>query len=336
VRRPEPSGRRSPGKVIAVTTMLSPTPSTATQAPPPRTGAVHLGIRERLAPYAYVAPFFLLFAVFGLFPLLFTFYVALFEWDPIGEHTFVGMDNFSRLLDDPRFWGALRNTFSIWALSTVPQLLLALAVAHMLNHVRLRAPTFFRMSVLVPYITSVAATTIVFAQMFDRDYGLFNWLIGLFGFEHIEFTASVLGSHIMIATMVMWRWSGYNTLLYLAALQAVPREVYEAAAVDGAGAWRQFRHITIPSLRPIIVFTVVTSTIGGLQVFTEALLVSPGSLTCGAARQCQTLTLFLYEQGFGRFQFGYGSAIGVALFVMVVIVATINYLLASRIRSERP
>ena len=293
-------------------------------------------LRERLAPYAYVAPFFLLFAVFGLFPLLFTFYVALFDWDPIGEHTFVGLDNFARLVDDPRFWGALRNTFSIWVLSTVPQLLLALAVAHALNHARLRAPTFFRMSVLVPYITSVAATTIVFAQLFDRDYGLLNWLIGLLGRAPIEFTASVLGSHVMIATMVLWRWSGYNTLLYLAALQAVPRDVYEAAAVDGAGGWRQLRHITIPALRPIIVFTVVTSTIGGLQVFTEPLLVSPGSLTCGAARQCQTLTLFLYEQGFGRFRFGYGAAIGVALFVMVVIVATVNYLLATRIRSERP
>jgi cellobiose transport system permease protein len=316
--------------------MLGPASATATQTSPPQTGAVHLGIRERLAPYAFVAPFFLLFAIFGLFPLLFTFYVALFDWDPIGEHTFVGLDNFSQLVSDPRFWGALRNTFSIWVLSTVPQLLLALGVAHVLNHARLRAPTFFRMSVLVPYITSVAATTIVFAQLFDRDYGLLNWLIGLLGFEHVEFTASVPGSHLMIAAMVMWRWSGYNTLLYLAGLQAVPREIYEAAAVDGAGGWRQFRHITIPSLRPIIVFTVVTSTIGGLQIFTEPLLVSPGSLTCGAARQCQTLTLFLYEQGFGRFHFGYGSAIGVALFVMVVIVATINYLLVTRIRSERP
>lgn len=293
-------------------------------------------MRERLAPYAYVAPFFFLFAVFGLFPLLFTFYVALFDWDPIGEHTFVGLDNFTRLVDDPRFWGALRNTFSIWVLSTVPQLLLALGAAHLLNHARLRASTFFRMSVLVPYITSVAATTIVFAQLFDRDYGMINWLIGLFGFDHVDFTASTLGSHVMIAVMVIWRWSGYNTLLYLAALQALPRELYDAAAVDGAGGWKQFRHITIPSLRPIIVFTVVTSTIGGLQIFTEPLLVNPAaSQTCGAARQCQTLTLFLYEQGFGRFHFGYGAAIGVALFVMVVIVATINYLLATRIRSER-
>jgi len=322
--------------VTAVTTMLSPAPAAEPTSRPARSRHIQQGVRERLAPYAYVAPFFLLFFVFGLFPLLFTFYIALFDWDPIGEHRYVGLQNFAQLIDDPRFWGAVRNTFSIWALSTVPQLLLALGLAHVLNHVRLRAATLFRMSVLVPYITSVAATTIVFAQIFDRDYGLLNWLRELLGLQHFDFTASVWGSHVMIAVMVAWRWTGYNTLLYLASLQAVPRELFEAAAADGANGWKQFRHITIPSLRPIIVFTVVTSTIGGLQIFTEPLLANPvGGLTCGAARQCQTLTLFLYEQGFGRFHFGYGAAVGVVLFVMVVIVATINYLLVTRIRSER-
>ena len=317
--------------------MLSPaTPAEAT-APPSRYRRIRLGLGDRLAPYAYVAPFFVLFLIFGLFPLLFTFYVALFEWDPIGEHHFVGLANFSQLLHDPRFWGALRNTFDIWVLSTVPQLLLALGLAHILNHPRLRAASLFRMSVLVPYVTSVAATTIVFAQLFDRDYGMLNWFLELLGFRHVDFTASVWGSQLMIAVMVAWRWTGYNTLLYLASLQVVPRELFEAAAADGANGWRQFRHITIPALRPIIVFTVVTSTIGGLQIFTEPLLVNPvGGLTCGAARQCQTLTLFLYEQAFGRFHFGYGAAVGVALFVMVVIIAAINYLLVTRIRSERP
>ncbi|MFC6022158.1 carbohydrate ABC transporter permease [Plantactinospora solaniradicis] len=320
-----------------MTTTLSPTTSARATRGPSRYRHIQHGIRERLAPYAFVAPFFVLFLIFGLFPLLFTFYVALFDWDPIGERHFVGLTNFSQLVHDPRFWGALRNTFSIWVLSTVPQLLIALGLAHVLNHVRLRAATLFRMSVLVPYITSVAATTIVFAQLFDRDYGMLNWFLELLGFAHVDFTASVWGSHLMIALMIAWRWTGYTTLLYLASLQTVPRELYEAAAVDGATGRQQFRHITIPALRPIIVFTVVTSTIFGLQVFTEPLLVNPvGGLTCGAARQCQTLTLFLYEQGFGRFHFGYGAAIAVALFVLVVIVSAINYLLVTRIRPERP
>jgi cellobiose transport system permease protein len=291
---------------------------------------------ERVAPYAYIAPFFVIFGVFGLFPLLFTFYVALFDWNPVAQHTFVGLDNFSRLFDDPRFWNALRNTISIWVLSTVPQLLIALGLAHLLNHARLRSATLFRMSMLVPYITSVAATTVVFAQLFDRDYGLLNWVLHLLGIGPVDFVQSTWGSQAMIATMVIWRWTGYTTLLYLASLQAISRDIYEAASVDGAGNWKQFRYITIPSLRPVIVFTIVTSTIGGLQIFTEPLLVSRSApLTCGPVRQCQTLTLFLFEQGFGQFKFGYGAAIGVTLFVLVVAFALLNFLLSTRIRREK-
>lgn len=316
-----------------MTATLTPAPSAAL---PPPASPKGRGLGERLAPYAYIAPFFLIFAVFGLFPFAFTFYVALFDWNPIGDQNFIGVDNFSRMFGDPRFWKAAGNTLSIWALSTIPQLLLALVLAHVLNNARLRFALFFRMSMLVPYVTSVAATAIVFAQLFDRDYGLLNWLLGLFGVAPVDFVQSTWGSHVLIATMVTWRWFGYTTLLYLASLQAVPRAVYEAAAIDGAGAWQRFRHITIPSLRPIIIFTVVTSTIGGLQIFTEPLLIATGApLTCGAVRQCQTLTLFLYEQGFGEFEFGYGSAVGVALFVMIVAIAAINYLLSSRIKADR-
>jgi cellobiose transport system permease protein len=319
--------------VSGVAIALVPPPAVA---PPPLAPRTTRGLRERWSPYGYIAPFFVLFGVFGLFPFAFTFYVALFDWNPIGDQVFIGGDNFTRMFGDPRFWNAARNTVSIWFLSTVPQLVLALVLAHVLNHARLRFALFFRMSVLVPYVTSVAATAIVFAQLFDRDYGLLNWLLGLVGVEPIDFVQSTLGSHVLIATMVTWRWFGYTTLLYLASLQSVPRAIYEAAAIDGAGPWQRFRHITIPSLRPVIIFTVVTSTIGGLQVFTEPLLIATGApLTCGSVRQCQTLTLFLYEQGFGEFEFGYGSAIGVALFVMVVVIAAINYLLSTRIRADR-
>jgi len=291
---------------------------------------------ERVAPYAYVAPFFIIFGIFGLFPLVFTFFVALFDWNPIGAHTFVGLANFERLLHDSRFWNALGNTFGIFVISTIPQLLLALGLAQLLNHARLRWANFFRMSMLLPYITSVAATALVFGQIFDRNFGLINWILGLLNLDPINFLASRLGSWVEISAMVMWRWFGYNTLLYLAGMQAIPREMYEAASVDGASGWQQFTRLTIPSLRPVIIFTVVMSTIGGLQIFTEPLLVAPESgLTCGAGRQCQTLALFLYEQGFGQFDFGYGSAIGVALFVIVVVAALINFFLTTRTRGAR-
>ncbi|GAA4181712.1 sugar ABC transporter permease [Gryllotalpicola koreensis] len=298
-------------------------------------GRIRESIPERFAPYAYVAPFFLLFAVFGLFPLAFTFVISLFEWNPIGTKTFVGFDNFSTLLTDPRFWNAAGNTLSIWVMSTVPQLIIALGLAHLLHAARLRFANFFRMSLLIPYITSVAATAIVFAQLFDTHYGLVNWVLTLIGGDPVNWLAGRLSSQFVIALMVIWRWVGYTTLLYLSGLQSIPREMYEAASVDGAGGWRQFTSITVPSLRPIIIFTVITSTIGGLQIFTEPLLVNPTpALTCGAARQCQTLTLYLYEQAFGDYKFGYGAAIGVALFVMVVAIAAINFALSTRLKGS--
>ena len=210
--------------------MVMTAPPRSQASPPPAAPAARQRRRrirsasriDAAAPYAYIAPFFALFAVFGLFPTVFTFYVALFDWNPIGGQTFIGLDNFVTLYGDERFWNAMRNTFSIWLLSTVPQLILALFLAQLLNNLRLKFANLFRMSMLVPYITSVVATTIVFASLFGRDYGLINGFLNLFGVESIDFSANTAASHIMVSTMVLWRWFGYNTLIYLAALQAIP------------------------------------------------------------------------------------------------------------------
>ncbi|MGH2702969.1 MAG: carbohydrate ABC transporter permease, partial [Actinomycetota bacterium] len=235
---------------------------------------------------------------------------------------------------DPRFWNALGNTVSIWALSTFPQLALALMLAHVLNERVLRGKTFFRMSLLVPNVTSVVAVAIIFESIFGLHYGLANFVTEALGFDRINWQAGTLTSHIAIATMVTWRWMGYNALIYLAALQSVPRDLYEASAIDGAGRRQQFRHVTIPMLRPTIIFTLIVSTIGGLQIFAEPLLfaTAPG-VSGGSARQFQTLTLFLYEQSFRSFKFGYASAIAWVLFLVIVVAALVNYRFVRRIRS---
>ena len=222
--------------------------------------------RRVVEPYLYIAPFFVVFGVFGLYPLIYTGWVSLHEWDPIGENTFVGLDNYQRLLqDDPRFWNSVRNTLSIWVVSTVPQLMMALVLAQLLNQRLLRGKTLFRMAVLVPNITSVLAVAIVFTSIFGRDYGIINWLLELAGFDRIDWRAGRWSSHLAISTMVSWRWTGYNALIYLAAMQAIPNQLYEAAMIDGATRWRQFLHVTIPQLRPTIIFTVIISTIGGCR-----------------------------------------------------------------------
>lgn len=297
-------------------------------------GSLKTRIDEKASPWVYIAPFFIIFAIFGLFPILYTAWVSLHEWNPIGDRVWVGLENFQQLLfEDPRFWNAARNTLSIWVLSTLPQLGVALAIAHLLNQAMLRWSTGLRMGVLVPQITSVLAVAIIFSSIFGRDYGLFNWVWTAMGFERVDFQAGVLSSHVAISTMVMWRWTGYNALIYLAALQAIPRDLYESAAIDGANEWRKFINITIPQIRPTIIFTVIVSTIGGMQIFAEPLIFGGQGqgVTGGSARQFQTLTLFLYEQGFRNFKFGYASAIAWLLFLLILVFALVNYLATRKI-----
>lgn len=303
------------------------------------------GLRTRLArwdtkgsPYLLIAPFFVLFAIFGIFPLVYTLWVSLHAWDLIGTGTqpFIGLENYRVLLGDPYFWNAVRNTFGIFILATVPQLLAALALAHVLNR-RLRGRTLFRMGVLLPNITSIAAVAIIFNQLFGRDFGLVNYLLGIVGIDAINWQAHWWSSWIAIATMVDWRWTGYNALIYLAAMQVIPPSLYEAAEIDGASQLRQFWSVTIPLLRPTIIFTVIIATIGGMQLFAEPLLfdTSPSGATGGAGRQFQTLALYLYENAFLAFRFGYAAAIAWVLFIIVIVVSALNYLVTRRIRSSQ-
>jgi len=303
-----------------------------------------LSFRERLrrldtkgSPYLYVAPFFVTFAVFGAFPLLYTGYVSLTNRNLLSPvSSFVGLDNYTKLIHDSYFWNAVENTFGIWVISTIPQLLIALALAHVLN-TKLRGRTLFRMSLLLPQVTSLVAVALIFTQLFDYHYGLFNYVLGEFGFGKVNWEAGTLSSWVALSVMVMWRWTGYNTLIYLAAMQAVPDDLYEAAEVDGASGRRQFFHITIPMLRPTIIFTAIISTIGGLQLFTEPYLFQPlkQQATGGSARQYQTVSMYLYEKAFGgsEFKFGYASAIAWSLFLMTILFSLFNFMLVRRIRS---
>jgi cellobiose transport system permease protein len=285
----------------------------------------------KASPYLYISPFFLLFAALGAFPLLFTAWVSLHDWSLLADdHPFIGLQNYRELLTDSFFWNALGNTASIWVWSTVPQLIFALVLAHILNN-RLRGQTLWRTGLLLPNITSVVAVTIIFGQLFGRDYGMVNYILGLFDLGHIDWQAGTASSHFAISVMVIWRWTGYNALIYLAAMQAVPDSLHEAAIIDGATSTQRLWRITIPSIRPTIVFTVIVSTIGGMQLFAEPLLFG-GSLTGGSDRQFQTLALYLFEVGFGRFDFGYASATAWLMFVVIVLAAAFNFLLIRRIR----
>jgi cellobiose transport system permease protein len=296
------------------------------------------------APYLLISPFFILFAIFGIFTLVYTFWVSLHDWSLLGGmDSFVGIDNYVRLMDDPRFWKATVNTLSILVLSTVPQMIMALILAEVLNNNLLRGSHFFRSGMLVPNITSVVAIAIVFQSLFARQYGFINSLLQLVGLEPINWQAGRLASHVAIASMVNWQFTGFNTLIFLAAMQAIPISYHEAAMIDGASRVQRFFRITVPLVRPAILFATVLSVIGQLQLFAQPLLfgAGAGSTTGGNDNQYLTILLYLYAQAFQQpFRFGYSAAIAWTLVLLSAFAAAfvfgVNALLDRREnRAER-
>ncbi|MBB4908201.1 carbohydrate ABC transporter permease [Actinophytocola algeriensis] len=323
-----------------MTTVTRRAPHQGVAPAPPR--PPKLTWRQRLSnmdvkwsPYVYIAPFFVVFGVVGLFPLLYTSYLSLFDRDLLDlDGTYIGLGNYTELLRDSQFWNALVNTLSIFVLSTGPQIVVAVGLAALLN-TRLRAPTGWRVGVLLPYVVSLVAVGIIFANLFGPNYGLVNGILELLGFDRVDWQSNRFFSHLAIATMVNWRWTGYNALIVLAAMKAIPKEIHEAALIDGASAVRRFFSVTLPLLRPTLIFVVITSTIGGLQIFTEPKLFDamPGSNNGGSSNQFQTITLYMYQTGFETQRLGYASAVAWVLFLLIIVIAVINFLLTRRLAS---
>ncbi|MGW5972717.1 carbohydrate ABC transporter permease [Streptomyces sp. NPDC055186] len=326
----------------------STTKALAGEEPPgaPRTTGGERTVRRRSAllhrldvkgaPFAFVAPFFVVFAAFSFYPLVYTSWISLHDVElaTLDVMEWVAFDNYVELWGDSRFWNALRNTVTIGVISTVPQLLMALGLAHLLNY-RMRASLFFRVASLVPYATSVAAAALVFTMIFERDFGMINWALGAVGVDPVNWEADKWPAQVAISTIVIWRWTGYNALLYLAAMQAIPADRYEAASLDGASRWKQFTHVTVPGIRSTIVFTIVLSTIGATQLFGEPLIFGqgPNGITGGADNQYQTLGLLLYEEGWKNYQMGRSATVAWAMFMLLVL-AFVTQRLIKRLRSR--
>jgi cellobiose transport system permease protein len=304
---------------------MTATPLTAPAAPPGTSVHATAGRKrsEYLSLYIAIAPFYILFAIFGVFPIIFSLYLSFQNWDGIGDMRFVGLAQYEFLISDPAFWKSLINTFQIWFISTIPMLAIALVLAFMLNQ-QIRGKSAYRLAFFVPNVTSIVAIAIIFGSIFANQFGLINAILeALPGLDTVQWLNTPWGIKVAIAAMVIWRWTGYNAIIYLAGLQAIPTELYEAARVDGASWVQVFFRITVPLLRPVILFTVITSTIGGLQLFTEPQVLLGN--TGGVGNEGQTMVLYLYQQAFAFNQFGYGAAIGWALFVVMIIFSFVNW-----------
>ncbi|MEV5962276.1 sugar ABC transporter permease [Kribbella sp. NPDC051952] len=272
--------------------------------------------------YLALSPFYILFAVFGLYPVASTIVLAFQRWDGLTPRRFNGIDNFRFLVQDPTFWLSLKNTVVLFLMSTVPTLVLAILLAVMLQSA-VRFTNVYRIAYFIPNVTSLVAMAIFFSSIFSTNFGLVNAALRSLGFQNQDWLGEPWGIKIAITTMIVWQWVGYNTLIYLAGLQAIPKDQYEAAKVDGAGPVRTFFSITLPQLRPVVLFTVIMSTIGGLQTFTEPQVMVGNS--GGTGQSGMTVVLFFYRAAFLDNDYGYAAAIALSIFVLVLLFTAINW-----------
>ena len=284
-------------------------------------------LRRHRWPYLFIAPFYLLYGGFMLYPVVFSFWLSFHDWRGQRGVVFLGLGNYRRLIEDDLFWTSLANTFLIGLMYVPLMLALALVLAVLLNSALLRLRTFFRAAIFSPYITSLVIMALVFALIYNDQAGVLNYLLGLVGLPAVHWTTSTEWSKVSVAGLLLWHWTGYNTVLMLAGLQAIPSELYEAAAIDGASAGRRFLHITIPLMRPVILFTAVLSTIGTFKIFAEPYILTGG----GPLNSSLTVLLYLYNQAFQGFKLGYASALA---YVVVGIVFVLS-LLQFRLLRER-
>jgi len=290
--------------------------------------AARLTLRRQaaFAGYLFLLPNIVGFLVFSSIPVLVTLAISTLDWDMIRRPTFVGLENYQQLLgEDAVFRQVLRNTL-YYVLGTVPagiglSLLLALAM-----NSRVPGITFFRAVFFVPVITSSVAVAMIWRWLYNRDFGLVNTALLAIGLPAIPWLSSSAWAMPAVIIMAVWKRLGYDMVIYLAGLQAIPPQLYEAAEIDGAGRWHRFWYITLPLLTPTTFFILVISIIGSFQVFDLAFVLTSG----GPGNATNTIVMYVYNQAFQFFHMGYAAAVAWVLFLMILLVTLVQWRIQKR------
>lgn len=282
-------------------------------------------LKKNRVAYVYIAPFYILFSIFGLFPMIAGFFLSFFRWDGMSAMHFLGLTNYINLFKDVLFWKALGNTLFIGIIAHIPILLGGLVLAYILNSKLVKGQNIFKTIYFMPMVTSAVAITIIFQNLFGNNYGLINWVLSLFGEKPINWLGGD-GSLIKVAVIVMfaWKWIGWNMVIYLAGMQGISNDIYEAARIDGASNSRIVFSIVIPLLKPIILFTLIQSSIGMFNLFTEPFVLTNSSWTGGVNNGGLTLMMYLLNKApQGGTAYGYASAVAYVITIMIVIISII-------------
>ncbi len=280
-------------------------------------------INVKSAPYIFVAPAVLLFLFFTAYPIVASFFLS-FQTRVSGEYVFAGFSNYTRMFGDPLFYKAMGNTLIILVVQVPIMLSLALLLAVLLNSSLLKMKGFFRVAFFTPAVTSLVAASIIFTLLLNGNFGFVNYILTSIGLEGVNWLSNPFWAKVSLIIVVTWRWTGYNMVIILAGLQNISKDLYEAASIDGAGTIRKFFTITIPQLKPVLLFTFVLSTIGTFQLFDE-----PYNLTGGGPNNATlTITYYLYNQGFQYFDFGYAAALAYVIVLFIAVISWVQFKVA--------
>ena len=305
------------------------TPPTFRSASPPTRSPYY--IWEKAAPYVFISPFFVLFGIFGAFPILFAVWISMQDWKSVRSSEFVGLKNYARLLTDNNFHIALSNTIILGILVVPLMIILSLTLANLLNQ-PIRGRVIYRTAYFLPVVTSLVVVGILFDFFLGSVYSPIGSVLKIFDIEYKGLTNQPIFIKPAILVMILWRWVGYNMMIMLAGLQSIPHELFEAARIDGANGLQAFLHITVPLMRRVIAFAAILSTIGMFNVFEEAyMLVGPSG---GVDRAGLLMGLIIYRQAFVSFKFGYASALAYANAVIIIALSFLQIVATERAASD--
>lgn len=277
-------------------------------------------ITKRNAPYFFLAPMIILFLAFMAYPIADSFRLSFFNFEG-GTYTLVGLNNYAVMLEDPIFWKSLSNTV-IYLIVQVPvMVILSLILGVLVEQDFLKFRAGYRIGVFLPSITALVAYAMVFKLLLNTDYGIINYVLRAAGFRGVDWLNTVWGARFSIIMGITWRWTGYNTIIMIAGIKGIPTELYESADIDGASFWQKVMGITIPMVKPIMLFVSITSTIGTLQLFDESFILTQG----GPDNATITIGHYLYNTGFAFFKFGYAAALSYALLIIIGVLSVIQF-----------
>lgn len=290
--------------------------------------------RSKITPYIFVSPFFILFIAFSAFPIVYSLYLSFFSWNGIRAMQYIGFSNYNFVLtQDVQFWFSIRNTFIMLIISGIIQHILALFFAFILNEGLVRFKEFFRGVLFVPYITSTVAITLVFGVFLNTQYGLFNYVLGIIeasGMFDIGFDLSLPVEFLRrewfwlsTSLIIIWKWTGWNAIIYFAGLQALPSSVYDAARIDGASWYQVFTKITLPMLKPIIFFATSITIIYGMQLFDEPMMLAGFDEMQRNPPFFMTSAIYVYTYAFYFAKFGLACAASYVLCLIILFMYSI-------------